>query len=166
MKKISIIFLLGLICSFYAFEVSAQKCKSSTTEIWAETRNVSSIDIRYAETKIFRTNAVCNATSYTWTVGGQASLVTNVPYVSLKGRDLVWYPPGGCLDFNEDWTPYNPITDPEIGNGNGPGEPIPYGYYETTLTVQANIGGTFTIPVTIQDVAKCSEWGGLPTPGD
>lgn len=148
-------------CLFVIFAQTAvaqpggQLCRNVTNSLWTETEGQSSIQININQTKTFRTRPVCNATSYTWTVGGGGSVTTSTNFVDFEGQDLVWLPPGGCDEFNENWTSYNPAfdkDDPESWPGTHP-----LGYYETTLSVHSNLTSSYTVPVRIDNVEFCYE---------
>lgn len=151
--------LVGCLLLSFAQGAIAQRqlCQSGTTMLWAGTPYENSITIRHDEVKTFRTNVVCGATSYTWTVGGEASMTTTSPSVSLKGRDLVWLPAGGCDDFNNDWTPYNPLNIPPYNGGFGS---VRLGDYATTLSVRSNVSSAVTLPVVVQNVEECRDSSG------
>lgn len=65
--------------------------------------------INYHDYFTIRTTRVPGATKYYWTVDDQATITTSLPEITLRGRDIVWLPPGGCKDFNKNWTSGNPL---------------------------------------------------------
>lgn len=95
----------------------------------------------------FSTDFVCGATQYTWTIG-DASITTLGPTLTLSASDFLWMPAGGCVEFNQNITPYSP--------------PGLYGTYHTSLKVKANAGiqNTLVQPVNIEGVHGCTDGRG------
>ncbi|MEL6558700.1 MAG: hypothetical protein AAFQ94_10985 [Bacteroidota bacterium] len=135
---------------------------TSTNTIWADIPYQSSVSMNIADTKTFQTNFVCDATEYYWTVDDQATLTTTGPTANLQGMYLIWYPPGGCKDFNKKWTSSNPLfsgtTDhkEEVCFWLKTYGSLPVGIYEAKLKVQANNSPTYAeISVYVSDVRYC-----------
>ena len=132
---------------------------TSTTTVWADTPYQNSVSMNIAETKTFQTDFVCGATEYYWTVDDQATLTTTGPIVDLQGIYLIWYPPGGCKDFNKKWSSGNPLfsgTKEEACSWLSTYGSLPLGTYVSKLKVQANNSPTYAeIPVYISGVEYC-----------
>lgn len=124
----------------------SMQCSSVTNMLWTDTPYSNSIEMHISDNKTFRTNTICNASSYTWTVGGEASMITTVPYVNLSGIEFLWFPAAGCSSFNATWNAYNPLGGSSLGD------------YTTTISVKSNVTSTITIPVIVADVEKCTEF--------
>lgn len=139
-----------------AQKVPLPTCSPTTYTLWADTPYQNSVTMQHFDTKTFYTNVVCGATSYTWTVRGGGSIVTTTPQVTLMGRDLVWLPPGGCAEFNQYWTPYNPwLANPNNNGGFTVNEH--YGMFQTTLSVKSDVSDYVTLPITVHNVENCRE---------
>ena len=165
-QRLFVTLLVAFATSSLSYGQGLTLCRNQTDMLWADAPYQNSINILHHEDKLFRTNPVCGATSYTWTVGDGASMTTTSPSVLLRGRDLVWLPAGGCYDFNKKWTSYNPLFNKKYPC-NWPGS-HPLGYYTTSLTVKANnSSSSVTLPVIVDDVEvcidvnECNESGGL-----
>lgn len=129
-------------------------CEAYTATVWADTPYQNSISMSHGQSKTFRTNKVCGATSYTWTVDDQASISTSIPSIQLSGLSLVWLPAGGCKDFNKKWTSSNPLFTGACG---WVGQ-IPYGTYASKIKVKANNSSvSVTLPVYVSGVELCIE---------
>ncbi|WP_420577110.1 hypothetical protein [Ekhidna sp.] len=130
-----------------------------TTTPWVNEINISVTDINIT----FNTNEVCGATSYTWTVGNDASITSNGPSITLDGGDLLWLPAGGCDDYNDNWTSSNPLFNPDYPGGWS-GQ-YPTGTYHTTLSVRSNLTSAATVNLNISGAEFCSSGTGNSGPG-
>ena len=134
-----------------------QLCTNSSQEVWADSRGQSVVNIGYTETKRFITRPVCGASSYTWTISGGGSILTTTNSINFVGRDLVWLPPGGCYDFNQNWEAYNPLYDWKYPC-SWQGGAAQLGDYNAILSVQADNSSTSaTVSVIISNVEVCRD---------
>mgnify|MGYP001089362355 CR=1 FL=1 len=124
--------------SFASLNTHAQRvsaCSGQTFLLYTTTPYANQINLGITSNGVkFYTNRVCNATSYSWTIGGGPTVTTSNATVTLDADDFLFFPAGLCEEFNA-----------SISNGS----------YYTTITVKSNLSSSITIPVVISGVDKC-----------
>ncbi len=155
MKTLKILPLFLVISLLFSFapidekpEVDDLRCLQQTVSISSSAGSTNSgiITIYQNQTVTLYTTSICTATSYTWTIDpGSASRTTSTNSITISGGDFLWYPAGGCEEFNSH------IVD---------------GVYYATLTVQTSISNPYTVQIAIPGVGQCTypEWPPLELP--
>ena len=164
MKKFSVLmFLVFVLISIAGFSQRTiptnpgpGSCYGTTNMLWTTQPWANSITVHVSEINVtFHTNEVCNASSYTWTVGNEASITTTGPSLTVDGNDLLWLPAGGCDDYNDNWESDNPAFNPDYPGGWLGSYPT--GTYHTTMSVRSNLTSAATLPLSIEGAEFCSD---------
>lgn len=111
-------------------------CYENTVLLWGKNPYENVVELGQGEIVTFRTNEVCDASSYIWTTMDGFQATTTGPSFTLSSNELLWLPPSGCSGFNDR---------------------ISGGAYHTSMSVRSNISNTVTIPVAILGVSSCEE---------
>ena len=104
----------------------------------------------YQDNIVFSTSVGdLNTQTYLWVIDDTYSVRTNSPSIVLSANDFVWYPAGGCFDFNKVY------WKADLAGSLGK-KPYSLGTYTVSFKVIAeNNGESVTKTVKVKRVLRC-----------